>query len=295
MRSLVTVPRVLLVLFVLLALAGCGVREAARPANGPQGYERVELRDIAPLDIVDKNVEVEGQLGPMAVSTRCGGQLEIPLMGRTTTPAAANGRPSITVLGVSSVTLSIPRARYAEVRDLPPMETVRVRGYVSHYLMEGCAVHNDLRRFVWVDSIERAAPEFQPGPRVSSAIPPAAPTPDAPAAGDPRNDSPTAARLMKEVSEWEKTATIGPAQPGHGLGGSEVSVDGRPVWPPQGPGCAELVACCNGFRGDQVADKAMGLACQLSVTKEADCPRALGTVRAIVREKGATPPAACTR
>jgi hypothetical protein len=245
----------------------------------------VELRDMAPLDIIDRNVEVEGQLGPLSVVDLCGSHLSIPLMSKTSLPSQANGRVMITMVGSSSITLTMPRARYAEVRDIPPMETVRVRGYVSHSVMEGCMFHGHSARFLWVDSIERIA---QPAPSVAQT-----PTPAAPSNGDPGSDSPTAARLLKDVTDWEKTATIGEAKAGGGLGGTEVLVDGKPVWPPKGPGCAELVACCNGFSGDQIADKAMGLVCQLSVTKEADCPRALATVRAVVREKGATLPASC--
>jgi hypothetical protein len=139
----------------------------------------------------------------------------------------------------------------------------------------------------------------------SPAAPPASPAADPAPASDPAtpaakssgsegaHDSATAARLLKEISDWDKTAVVREAKPGHGLGNTEVVVDGKPVWPPKGPGCAELVACCNGFSGDDVVVKAMQLACQLSVTKEPNCPRALTTIRTIVSEKGEALPSSC--
>jgi hypothetical protein len=143
-----------------------------------------------------------------------------------------------------------------------------------------------------------AACASSPTPQPASPDPGPAATQDPPAAATSQgatggHDSPTAARLLKEISDWDKTAVLREAKPGHGLGKTEVVVDGKPVWPPQGPGCADLVACCNGFSGSGVEIDAMQLVCQFSVTKRADCPRALTTVRSVVSEKGEQAPAAC--
>jgi hypothetical protein len=59
----------------------------------------------------------------------------------------------------SGVTISVPRARYAEVRDLHPSDRVRVRGYLSKFWAEGCDWHMiNADRFLWGDTIERIAP-----------------------------------------------------------------------------------------------------------------------------------------
>ena len=79
--------------------------------------------------------------------------------------------------------------------------------------------------------------------------------------------------------------------PGGGLGGTQVDVDGRPAWPPQGAGCERLVACC------QQASSALsdiGMFCQMSVAMPpVDCARALNEVRSYIAERGAQTPAAC--
>src|SRR6478672_4024816 len=63
--------------------------------------------------------------------------------------------------------------------------------------------------------------------------------------------SETATRLIAEIDAWDKSVVVGPAAPGHGLGTTEMSVEGRSVWPPTGPSCAELVACCEAFDSHQ--------------------------------------------
>lgn len=79
--------------------------------------------------------------------------------------------------------------------------------------------------------------------------------------------------------------------PGGGLGGTQVNVDRRPAWPPQGPGCERLVACC------QQASSALsdiGMFCQMSVAMPpVDCARALTEVRSYLAERGAQTPAVC--
>jgi hypothetical protein len=129
----------------------------------------------------------------------------------------------------------------------------------------------------------------------TAAPPPAKPAQPAPIAASPSPSSPgsTGARLVAEIDAWEKTVVIREAAPGHGLGGAELLVEGTPIWPPQGPGCAALVACCEGFAGDGDAPRALQLACQLSVAKGPDCPRALDTVETIAHEAGGALPSSC--
>jgi hypothetical protein len=132
-----------------------------------------------------------------------------------------------------------------------------------------------------------------PKPAAKPAPSPVAHT-DAPASPTTPAPGSTGARLVAEIEAWEKTVTVGHATPGHGLGGFELTVEGTPVWPPQGPSCAELVTCCEGLgAGDGDGPNALQLACQLSVAKGPDCKRALGTVTAIVQETGNAVPSSC--
>src|SRR5262245_3028504 len=101
--------------------------------------------------------------------------------------------------------------------------------------------------------------------------------------GGSAGGSPTAAKLIADLDAWDKTVQVREGTAGHGLGESEVLVEGTPVWPPEGPSCAELVACCQGFVGQDVPAKAMRLACQFSVAKAPDCPRAIETIETIVK------------
>jgi hypothetical protein len=84
--------------------------------------------------------------------------------------------------------------------------------------------------------------------------------------------------------------TIRPGGPGD-LGDQKVVADGMTVWPPTGPGCEPLVACCRAAAG---LDRAMGLACQLSVARTpVDCGKALAMVRRLMGERMMAVPAAC--
>jgi hypothetical protein len=80
----------------------------------------------------------------------------------------------------------------------------------------------------------------------------------------------------------------GPPPPG---GGSQVLTDGRPVWPPTGPGCDRYAACC---QAASATASDIGLACQLAVaTPPVDCAAALTSIRNMIGERGQTPPPAC--
>lgn len=79
--------------------------------------------------------------------------------------------------------------------------------------------------------------------------------------------------------------------PGGGLGGTQVTTGGRAAWPPQGPNCERLVACCQ-QASSSMSDVA--LMCQMSVaTPPVDCLRALGEVRQYLTERQAPVPPLC--
>ena len=94
------------------------------------------------------------------------------------------------------------------------------------------------------------------------------------------NDSPKAFKLSKDNGS------------GHGLGKASLTVDGRPVWPPEGPGCPELERRCTALVG---LDDSLALACLLAAGRDPDCPTALRTSVAIAGESNVPPPAACPR
>jgi hypothetical protein len=109
--------------------------------------------------------------------------------------------------------------------------------------------------------------------------------------GAPAQPPPLVQQVSPPVTPPGTPQTTAVYGPGGGLGGSQVQVDGRPVWPPQGPGCDQLVACC---RDGTAIDSAIGLSCQLSMaTDGATCPGALQSVRAMIAELGRPLPASC--
>ena len=74
-------------------------------------------------------------------------------------------------------------------------------------------------------------------------------------------------------------------------GNAKVMSDGKPVWPPEGPGCDRLIACCNAASEES---SAVGLACQMSAAaKPLDCAKALESVQGIISELGLKTPAEC--
>jgi hypothetical protein len=78
-----------------------------------------------------------------------------------------------------------------------------------------------------------------------------------------------------------------------GLGETQVRVGGGsvPAWPPSGPGCEKLVACCEAA---QRVEPALGLGCQLSAAQRpVDCAGALQTVTSMIREMGRPLPDPC--
>ncbi|MEM9195488.1 MAG: hypothetical protein AAGF12_40335 [Myxococcota bacterium] len=71
--------------------------------------------------------------------------------------------------------------------------------------------------------------------------------------------------------------------------GVQVEVEGQSVWPPEGPSCEALIACCEGAD----ALPAVGLFCRLSVVEQPGCAEALALVRTHIREQGHPLPEAC--
>lgn len=69
-----------------------------------------------------------------------------------------------------------------------------------------------------------------------------------------------------------------------------LSVGDKPVWPPSGPGCAELIACCDGAAS---VESSASLFCQLGLAAGKSCPDTQALVVAYLAEKRLPAPAAC--
>ena len=93
---------------------------------------------------------------------------------------------------------------------------------------------------------------------------------------------------------WGPNTAPGPGPapgPGLDLPGVDVQVDGQSVWPPEGPGCAELVSCC---QAAAAVHSPAQLTCQLMVAADpGNCPAALASFRQYLTEAGVAQPAAC--
>ena len=167
--------RVAVALSCLLTVAtGCvGKRLVAAPTSA-NGYQHVDLRDIVAMGMKDVNVEIDALAGPLEAQDSCGGVLTMTLSNPAGTSFAPMGTGAM-VVTYGQVTMSIPRKRYNEVRDLKPYEHVRVRGYLSKWWANGCDWHaedDSSARYLWVDSIERDKPPAPPAPVVPSPVAP---------------------------------------------------------------------------------------------------------------------------
>jgi hypothetical protein len=79
--------------------------------------------------------------------------------------------------------------------------------------------------------------------------------------------------------------------PGGGLGGTQVTVDGQPTWPPQGPGCDQFVRCC---QQAQAVASDTALLCQMEVAlPPVNCSTALASVVNHLTERGQAVPPMC--
>ena len=135
----------------------------------------------------------------------------------------------------------------------------------------------------------------EPARPAGGAVPPVASTP--PAASTPPSDEsagkPVGTKLLRDANDSPKEFKLGKNDgSGHGLGKFSLTVDGQNVWPPDGPGCPELVRCCTDLAA---VDESLALACLLSVGRDPDCPTALRTSVAIAGESNVALPAACPR
>jgi hypothetical protein len=140
-------------------------------------------------------------------------------------------------------------------------------------------------------SAEPARPGVSPEPSPPPAASPA-PSPGGAASDEPRA-RPVGTKLLRDVDESPKAFKLAKNDgSGHGLGKVSLTVDGRNVWPPEGPGCPEMVRCCTDL---VTADESLALACLLAVGRDPDCPTALRTSLAIAGESNVPPPAACPR
>lgn len=143
---------------LVASVAGCALRAVPPPAT-PAGYEHVSLRDVDALGLDRRNVEVVGSLGPSVSYDACGGVLTYRLqdaaIGAVFLGGTNLGAAMTAMASGGSMTITIPRARYAEVRNLSAFQRVRVRGYLSHFISKGCApLWLDPGHYLWVDSIE---------------------------------------------------------------------------------------------------------------------------------------------
>ena len=135
------------------------------------------------------------------------------------------------------------------------------------------------------------------GKSAEPARPAVSPEPTPPPAASPESSSggakPVGTKLLRDVNESPKAFNLSKNDgSGHGLGKASLTVDGRNVWPPEGPGCPELVRCCTEL---VAADESLGLACLLATGRDPDCATALRTSVAIAGESNVPPPAACPR
>jgi hypothetical protein len=142
---------------LLLTLPACvGIRHGTLPRQ-PQDYRPLALADVVALGLHDQNVEIVATLGPMLSDDLCD-LISFPLMGPL--PALGDASPAAfaaLTAGFGGLTVTLPRARYEEVRSLAPFSRVRVRGYLSQWMAESCgASGRSSDRYLWIDSITPA-------------------------------------------------------------------------------------------------------------------------------------------
>jgi hypothetical protein len=133
-----------------------------------------------------------------------------------------------------------------------------------------------------------SAPQVASPPPVASAPP----SNGAPSSEKP-SGKPVGTKLLQDAHDSPKEFKLSKNDgSGRGLGKVSLTVDGRNVWPPEGPGCPELVRCCTDL---SALDESLAFACQLAVGRDPDCPTALRTSVAIAGESDVALPAACPR
>jgi hypothetical protein len=176
---------------------------------------------------------------------------------------------------------------------LPLMTTMAVRAAVvaAVLLAGGCAGKSPEAARPAASTSPSSPPPVNAEPTPPPAVA-AEPAPGAAAAEKP-SARPVGTKLMQDAADSPKEFKLHANDgTGHGLGKGALTVDGQNVWPPQGPGCPELVRCCNEL---VTLDESLALACMLAVGRDPDCSTALRTSVAIAGESGVSPPAACPR
>jgi hypothetical protein len=112
--------------------------------------------------------------------------------------------------------------------------------------------------------------------------------PPAPKTPEPDPAKPVGTKLIKDCVDSDKTYELA-KNDGHGFGNVTVRLEGKPVWPPSGPGCERLIACCTPL----ASDDSLALACQFAVGRDRECAIAQQTIRQIVMENGLALPPSC--
>jgi hypothetical protein len=113
---------------------------------------------------------------------------------------------------------------------------------------------------------------------------------DAPA---PSGSKATGAQLLRDIEAGGANYVISENKgSSNGLGHYVVQVDGKSIWPPQGDGCAQYIACCNAVT--KVSDP-LALSCLLALGRDHTCSAAQKTVNQITLEQGVSLPSACPR
>lgn len=102
---------------------------------------------------------------------------------------------------------------------------------------------------------------------------------------------PVGTKLVRDVTESTQRYDVGDAHSG-GLGGYAVQLNGEPVWPPTGPACDKLVACCTALAATA---KPLALSCLLATARDKTCSTALSTSIAIATEQSYPLPASCVQ
>jgi hypothetical protein len=104
------------------------------------------------------------------------------------------------------------------------------------------------------------------------------------------SDSSVSRQLMHDVQSSPQLYDIGTNQ-GDGLGHYALRFAGKPVWPPRGARCGELLRCCRELA--TMADS-LALACLLATARDQNCRIARRTTSEIALEQGHNVPASCS-
>lgn len=111
-------------------------------------------------------------------------------------------------------------------------------------------------------------------------------------AAEPSAPSPTGPTSTgaDESASGRSAETPPDCGPENSLGGMCMSSGGKSLWPPTGPGCERLVACCKAMSSD--LKPATG--CLLApMAYPGDCPAMLKSATSMAKEQGKDLPAAC--